>query len=351
MKVYTGIELLRFFSSLTIVIYHWGTSFDLMEMEKNHSFGNFLKILYQKGDYAVFVFFVISGVVFSNVYLTQRKNENFYNFFIKRFARLYPLHILTLFLIITIQLMFLNKFGNFELYTFNDIYHFVLNIFLILGWGLEDGRSFNTPVWTVSQEIFIYLLFFCLLIFLKKHKVYFIITIYLLFLIIDKLNFLNNLQFITPIKLNYFVEFVKFFYSGVLIFFIDKSSCKTNILLVLNSFLFIIAFAGTFKVHIFCFSLVLFFVLIDRIINYKGIKKILIFLGNLTYSMYLFHTFTFLTFLYLLKSFSRLDLFYLNISFILYIFFTIIISSFSFIFFEKKLNLKIRKNFIKNEYK
>ena len=69
-----------------------------MEMEKNHSFGNFLKILYQKGDYAVFVFFVISGVVFSNVYLTQRKNENFYNFFIKRFARLYPLHILTLFL-------------------------------------------------------------------------------------------------------------------------------------------------------------------------------------------------------------------------------------------------------------
>ena len=68
---------------------------------------NYLEILYDYGDYAVPVFFVISGLVFGNVYLSQEKKESLRNFTIKRIARLYPLHILTFLTILILQYLFL----------------------------------------------------------------------------------------------------------------------------------------------------------------------------------------------------------------------------------------------------
>ena len=69
---------------------------------------------YSHGEYAISIFFCISGLVFSNLYLQENQKNTFRNFFVKRFARLYPLHILTLFLIIALQLIFLNIFGSFQ---------------------------------------------------------------------------------------------------------------------------------------------------------------------------------------------------------------------------------------------
>ena len=87
MKRYYGIEFLRFISSLSIVIYHWGTSFSPLNLNENYIYNNFLSLIYLYGDTAVSIFFVISGIVFSNIYL-NKKNISFRNFFIKRFARL-----------------------------------------------------------------------------------------------------------------------------------------------------------------------------------------------------------------------------------------------------------------------
>ena len=39
---------------------------------------------------------------------------------------------------------------------------FILNFFLVSGWGFEKGPSFNGPVWSVSVEIIIYFFFFYL---------------------------------------------------------------------------------------------------------------------------------------------------------------------------------------------
>ena len=99
MQRFYNIEFLRFLCALAVAIYHWGISFELMKMDSNETFSHVLNIIYDYGDKAVPVFFVISGLVFANVYLSKTQNETLYNFSIKRLARLYPLHILTLFLI------------------------------------------------------------------------------------------------------------------------------------------------------------------------------------------------------------------------------------------------------------
>ena len=349
MQRYYNIELLRFLCALTVAIYHWGLSFELMKMESNDTFKSLLNFAYDHGANAVPVFFVISGLVFANVYLSQEKNETLHNFAVKRFARLYPLHLLTLFLILFLQTLFLKLYGKYELYTFNDIYHFFLNITLLLGWNFEMGRSFNTPVWTVGQEIFIYFLFFSLMIFIKKHQIKFILLIYLFFLTIDKLK-LADVNFLKEfINFTYFIDFTRLFFSGIFIYYIIKKFKNSKLLLIASFLCIAFSFLGTFKLHLFCFSTVLLFVLLDRFNSNNKLKEIFTFLGSLTYSIYLLHTLTFLIFLFLLKQLNKIDLFYYQATFIIYILFTISLSLLSFKFFENKLNKHLRDKFIKKD--
>ncbi len=344
MQKYYHIELLRFLCALTVAIYHWGISFELMKMETNDTFRNILSILYDYGDKAVPVFFVISGLVFANVYLTKKENETLYNYSIKRFARLYPLHLLTLFFILFIQTLFYKIYGKYELYTLNDLYHFFLNIFFLLGFNFEQGRSFNSPVWTVGQEIFIYFLFFSLIFHIKKYKMGIILIIYLFLLFFDKTK-ISEIDFIKNfIYLSYFIDFARLFFSGVFIFFIINKFNYSKFLLLISILLTATSFIGSFKLHLFCFSLVLLFVTLDGFNN--NFKKIFTFLGSLTYSIYLLHTLTFLIFLLLLKLLNKVNLFYFEITFIVYLIFTILLSIVSFYFFESKLNKSIRNKFV-----
>jgi len=87
--------------------------------------------------------------------------------------------------------------------------------------------------------------------------------------------------------------------------------------------------------------------LIDNFKVLDGLRKIFQLLGNLTYSMYLFHTVTFLTSFLILTIFNKTNLFYESYFFLFYIFFTFTISFYSFKYFEKPLNKKIREKLIK----
>lgn len=345
-RKFYGIELLRFLASLAIVIFHWGLSFGFLNLDANYTYHSILKIIYAHGDVAVSIFFVISGIVFSNIYLEEKENSSFVGFFIKRFARLYPLHILTLLLIIVIQFLFSNIFGNNQLYTFNDLYHLFLNIFLLLGIGLEEGRSFNSPVWTVAMEIYVYFVFFFCIAYIKKYRILFVLLIYSLIIVADKTNVIE-LDFIRRyLNLAWFLDYARLFFSGVFIFLIEKKFKDSKFLYIGTIFLFVITSSIKFYFFIFIPSLVMLFVLIDKIIISKEIKKIFEILGSLTYSMYLLHTVTFLYLLFILKVFDKVSFFYSNTAFISYVAATIALSLLSFRYFEKPLNIKIRKKFL-----
>jgi peptidoglycan/LPS O-acetylase OafA/YrhL len=77
-----------------------------------------------------------------------------------RFARLYPLHFITLIAVAAIQAASFHLVGGFQICSLNDAYHFVLNLLFASNWGLQEEMSFNVPVWSVSVEIPIYAAFF-----------------------------------------------------------------------------------------------------------------------------------------------------------------------------------------------
>lgn len=111
--------------------------------------------LHVYGHTLVDLFFVISGFIFAHVYLTEGGlNCSARDFAIARFARLYPLHLATL-LAVAIMGMLGATVTN------GNGWHFVLNLLMLQESGLEAGRSFNSPAWSISVEVFCYVIFAC----------------------------------------------------------------------------------------------------------------------------------------------------------------------------------------------
>jgi len=119
---------------------------------------DWLWVFYDYGYLAVQVFWLISGFVFAQVYYGGKASTR--SFVVNRFARLYPLHLLTLLVVAALQFAAVQHFGYSLLYANYDLPHFIEQLFMASDWLREDGGySFNGPIWSVSVEIVIYALF------------------------------------------------------------------------------------------------------------------------------------------------------------------------------------------------
>ena len=161
---YRLIDICRGLAATSVLIWHYQHFFypdaGVGLSSQNRSTQPFYDILwplYEQGGLAVELFWVLSGFVFAATYLLRPTNG--WTFFVNRLARLYPLHLLTLLLVALLQYMSLQSLGHFQIYPFNDTYHFGLNLFMAQSWGLESGYSFNAPTWSISVEVIIYAVF------------------------------------------------------------------------------------------------------------------------------------------------------------------------------------------------
>ena len=353
MRKFYYIELLRFFTALSVLLYHYQhffepySSFSKINIIDNkfvQPFYTFLEIFYNYGDYGVPMFWAISGFVFAFVYLDKQKKISGKKFFINRFSRLYPLHFATLMIVTLLQIINYELLGNFQIYQLNDIYHFFLNLFFISAWGFEKGYSFNGPIWSVSVELIIYILFFISIIFLNKYKIKCALVIYLLLLIADKTEIDGG----DPSVIALFVDCGKLFFSGTLVFFIYEKVNKKLYLLPLSVILILFSFVGNFKIFLFFPSILLLFVALEIFIH-ENFKKIFEFFGNLTYAMYLIHIPVQILIITIFGYFNIYsEIFISGYFFVFYIILMMILSFLCFKFYEKPLFLKIRSYYLKS---
>lgn len=165
-----GLEALRFLAAFSILIFHYRhLSFvadkpvDLVP-ERLPLYG-FLRALHESGAYGVWVFWCISGFIFFWKYRDPIAEHSIggWKFFTLRFSRLYPLHLVTLLLVALLQSAYFNLRGCFFVYQDNDLPHFLAQLFMASEWGIVHGYSFDGPIWSVSVEVLVYLLFFLML--------------------------------------------------------------------------------------------------------------------------------------------------------------------------------------------
>ena len=160
----TLIDGLRGFAALAVLFYHYmhfamiGTDheryFEYLDYQPARAA---FSILYDWGFYAVQLFWMISGFVFAAVYFGRPATTR--EFVVNRFARLYPLHFLTLLVVAGLQFIALGRVGHTLLYDNYDWWHFFLQLFFASDWLVGSGQSFNGPIWSVSVEVVVYALF------------------------------------------------------------------------------------------------------------------------------------------------------------------------------------------------
>ena len=347
MKKFSYIELLRFFTALSVLTSHylhffypWSSYSNINALDKSIlPFFWFLEIIYEHGRYGVHMFWAISGFVFAFVYLEKKNKISGKDFFINRFARLYPLHFLTLIFVALLQIISFKINGNYQIYFINDLYHFIINLFYVNGWGLAKDSSFNAPTWSVSIELLIYFLFFISIIYINKFKIKLILLIYIILLLIDK-NFISHNFYKQAL-----FDCARLFYSGILVYYLYLKFSNKLYLIVFSFIMIIISLIGSFKLFLLFPAIILLLASFGTIKDYK-IRYYFQFSGDLTYALYLLHIpiqiLIILIFGYLKIS---SELFLNGYFFLLFLCFMIFLSSICFHFFEKPLNYKIRKYF------
>lgn len=131
----------RFIAAVLIVIFHYG--------KDSFLFNNpYLEFVIKNSAVFVSYFFMLSGFVMMIAYYNKSK-INAFEYFKNRFARIYPLYILGIVLVLIISIL------NNEV----NILDLFLNIFMIQSWIPAKALTLNVPGWSISVEIFFYLLF------------------------------------------------------------------------------------------------------------------------------------------------------------------------------------------------
>jgi peptidoglycan/LPS O-acetylase OafA/YrhL len=142
-------DSLRGLAALGVVLWHYGVHFDA------HPLGRIFSPFYHAGYLFVDFFFVLSGYVIARAYWTVQRERRLADNIRSRLARLYPLHFFTLVIVAGLQLMLASHGRAPFIYSANDAYHFFLNLFLLNGTGLQSGFSFNGPSWSISCEFLV----------------------------------------------------------------------------------------------------------------------------------------------------------------------------------------------------
>ena len=328
-KLLNHIQFLRAISVLMVFFYH-------------------LKLNYfENGFLGVDIFFVISGYVITARIFNEYKSNNkfnFLNFYLKRLKRIYPVLIFILSTIFILIIFFqpLDLFLNYP-----KIYLFSLfgisNFYYLFSEKDYFDTVFDDPfahTWSLGIEEQFYIIFpiFLFLLLYKVHKNK-NITFFLIFIIF--IGVISTFIFQKNADLIFYSPFFRFweFLIGSLTFFISrKIKFKNNFISLL--FLFILIFFILINNNFVTPVIILITTLLSSVFiltyerndsdiyNFVIENKYLIFLGNMSYSFYLWHLPVIYFYdLYFLENLFRVPI----LSFI-----TIILSYFSYTYIENR---------------
>lgn len=274
---------IRFFAAFFVMLRHLG-------FQPDHLF-------FDAAVLGVALFFILSGFVLSFSYQDRLLNKEIpaSRFYSARIARVYPTHIITFLIFI---LIFYDDLGLYKLR------HYVYNVLLIQSFRSNQlyFLSFNAVSWSLSVEMFFYLLFPFLIKF--KNKTLFLLAIVFISvkiiypLVSDKnIAYVGYIMYVQPIlRLPDFI-------CGILLFRLRKNllQCFNASMLQIFSILILCIFVYFSKYVTELYRFDIYFIIPAVLIIYSfsfnnGIlgnllsNKFLVLLGESSFSLYMIHS-------------------------------------------------------------
>ncbi|SEI59440.1 Peptidoglycan/LPS O-acetylase OafA/YrhL, contains acyltransferase and SGNH-hydrolase domains [Dyadobacter koreensis] len=320
-KYLFSLDYLRGLAAVSVCFFHFTTNLHYLENDDP------VKHFFSFGHFGVQVFFIISGLVIP--YSMAKGNytiRKFSTFFKKRLIRIEPPYLFCVFLalllnyITTLTPFYIGK--PFKIDYAQVFYHFgYLNIFMGKEW-------LNHVFWTLAIEFQYYLLIALIFPLVSHKKAYVWITALVLF---NAASFFFNKNFV--------FHFSIFFTTGILLYrYFSEISGKSELSIALISVLAFLFLRYTYEEII-----VVVFTIIVILIPLKP-TLLSTFFGNISYSLYLFHTPVGARLLHITRRFSDSESLRHGMILVAFIF-SVLVSYFLYKMIEKpfkKLSQKIR---------
>lgn len=344
---------LRFFFALMVFFHH----LDFLESSNIPLLKHAYTFIFKEGFIGVSFFFILSGFIMQHSYSKKIKEKKigFSKFMTLRFLRIYPMHYITLIASIPLIIQFVTE------YNLNDwIKIFLFNSTLTQSFYPQFNyyMSFNTPSWSLSNEMFFYACFPLLTILLSNKKILIAVLSVLFVIIFTSILYYNGtlshwLFYIFP------VTRLADFILGIFLYEIFLKIKEKSLLYWQYSlfeiggiavFILFFIFHNDVKIE-YRFAIYYWLPTIFVILSFaleKGFlskllnHKYLAFLGEISFSFYLLHT---LVIRYYFQSNVLISNVYLIIALIFCI--TLLLSACSFIFIETPINTYFKRKLIK----
>lgn len=145
----------RFLAALSIVVFHYGKRVFPFNAQP-------VAFLFEQANVGVSYFFILSGFIMVVAY-GANEHVSYFHFLKKRLARIYPACLVALMLTLGFHLASGTAINGLALF---------LNLALLQSWVPGYALSLNSPGWSLSVELFFYLIFpFLFNHFYKKHTI------------------------------------------------------------------------------------------------------------------------------------------------------------------------------------
>jgi peptidoglycan/LPS O-acetylase OafA/YrhL len=279
---------LRFYAAMWVFLYHF---FPVYTSAPKIN-------IFEIGFLGVDVFFVLSGFILTYVYfkkffISKVTGRDYWNFIVKRFAKIYPLHFVITLIFIPLSCVgkYLFHQDSIHLY-FNAL---LQNFLMIHSWSTTQYLSWNFPSWSISAEWFAYLFLFVPLSFIYKfNKIFFlsfaglVVCAFICYWVsipdftVDRYT-MNGLPRIIP-------EFIIGVLTGLIKIKFNLSKRKASLVFIFSLLFLLISFYFDFYFHQLC---VIGFAVVILGLSYKTYfdgffsSRQLIYLGNISFAFYL----------------------------------------------------------------
>lgn len=263
---------IRGVAAMAVVFYHYTTRYN--EMFDTTSVLNF-----SYGWLGVPLFFILSGFVIT---LTINRCKSPFEFLYRRFMRLYPTYWICL--LITLTVINITDFKMFQLPLIDVLMNFTM-VSEIFGFNYVDGSY-----WSLLPELLFYFLMALLMVFNKTNKV---LTYNVPILFICIIHYFYQIPFLWHL-----LYYLPLFMIGILFYniYMGRKKYYFHILIVFNLVLSVFLYhkiQSSVPIEYLLFSFTsfigLFYLFIYGKLKFLGRSKGLVFLGTISYPLYLIH--------------------------------------------------------------
>jgi peptidoglycan/LPS O-acetylase OafA/YrhL len=269
------LDVLRGLAALAVVLYHYTHRYDQLFVHQKSDYYSF-----SYGYFGVQLFFLISGFV---IFMTLTKCKDSKEFIGKRAVRLFPAYITA----VVLTFILVSAFGlkNREV-SFTEA---LLNLTMIKDFIFDKHIPYvDGAYWSLTVEIAFYLLMGLILLLGIKKKVE---VFSLLWVGVSSLLMLNieaNNQLYSTLRLFLFPQYSHLFIAGIMFYLIKERGRLIHHFMLLVCIIYEYIFFGDISNIFVTLFYILFYLLIFEKLKFL-ITKPLIFLGSISYSLYLIH--------------------------------------------------------------